>query len=89
MPPVCFPFGGGLPQGASANKSEALGDGRCLGPSKGSFKAALSPLPTQELPNQIELLASLHTSKVWLLAAPPDSLGVKEKVFLIVCVCVC
>lgn len=83
-PLLCFPFGGGLPQGASANESEILRDGGCLAPSKGPFRASLSPPPTQELPNGIKLLSSLHTSKVWLLAGGPDSVGDEEKVFLLV-----
>ena len=46
----------------------SLRDGTCLDPSKDPLKAALSPPPTQDLPNQIKLLSSLHTLKVWLLA---------------------
>lgn len=84
--PVCFPFGRGLPQGASANEYKPPEDGRCLAVSKGPFKAAVSPPPTQELPDWLKLLSFLHTLKVWLLADWPDSLGIKEKAFLIVCV---
>ena len=84
--PVCFPFGPGLPQGASANENKPPEDGRCLAASKDPFKAAVSPPPAQELPAWLKLLSSLHTLKVWLLADRPDSLGIKEKAFLIVCV---
>lgn len=57
---------------------EALRGGTCWDPSKDPLKAALSPAPTQELPNQVKLLSSLHTLKVWLLVGQMDSLGVKE-----------
>lgn len=63
-----LPLAQGCPKGASANESGALRDSRCLAPSKGPFKAALSPPPTQEPPNQLELLSSPRTLKVRFLA---------------------
>lgn len=84
-----LPLAQGCPKGASANESGALRDSRCLAPSKGPFKAALSPPPTQERPNQLELLSSPRTLKVRFLADWLDGLGLKEKAFLIVCVDVC
>lgn len=85
--PVRLPIGQGLSPGECAQGSEALGGRRCLSPSKGPFKAALSPPPALELPNWVQLLSSLNTLKVWLLTEKTDSLGAETKECLIVCVC--
>lgn len=80
VPPVCFPFGGGLPQGASANERGSQ-RWEMLGSIKGPIESCTVSTTHSGAAKRIKLLSSLHTLKVWLLADRLDSLGVKEKTF--------
>lgn len=80
VPPVCFPFGRGLPRGAAANERGSQ-RWEMLGSIKGSIESCTVSTTHSGAAKWIKLLSSLHTLKVLLLADRPDSLGVKEKTF--------
>lgn len=81
VPPVCFPFGGGRPQGASVNERGSQRWEMLLGSIKEPIESCTVSSTHSGAATRIKLLSSLHTLKVWLLADRLDSLGVKEKAF--------